>query len=139
MGADLYIEKMDREKQYRGFEVSDEAVEAGYFRDCYNSSGLFAVMSETLDRKVSWWLMANQVGLNKKGVLPLANVKVWKAAMQPIIKEFISRPVLYYKDYEKGKTEIPAKDAQEYRDWARRLERLMELAIEKESGIIWSV
>ena len=38
MGADLYIKKMDREKQYTDW---DPRVKLGYFRDCYNNYGLF--------------------------------------------------------------------------------------------------
>jgi len=137
MGADLYIVKMDREKQYLGFEVSDKAVEAGYFRDCYNSGGLFAVMSLTLNQTVSWWKMADEVGL-KKGVLPFEKVIEWKAKMFPLLEEFKKKEELYYKDYN-SMTNKRIKEFKEYHDWADKLMRFIDLAIEKKSGIIWSV
>jgi hypothetical protein len=57
MGADLYILKMDKEKQITGFEVSRRAVDVGYFRDCYNDYGLFPFINTNADMKeqFSWW------------------------------------------------------------------------------------
>lgn len=49
MGADLYILALPSEPQIGGFEVSENAVNAGYFRDCYNKYGLFARLG------LSWW------------------------------------------------------------------------------------
>lgn len=141
MGADLYIEKMDRKSQYTGFEVSDRAVNLGYFRDCYNSGGLFAVMSKSLNQTVSWWKMAREVGLNKDSVLPLPKVKKWKATMSPLLEEFKKQNELYFDDYaamKRVKIEDP-KEIKEYHDWADKLIKFIDLAIEKESGIIWSV
>jgi hypothetical protein len=140
MGADLYIEKMDREKQYLGFEVSDKAVNAGYFRDCYNSGGLFAVMSKTLNQTVSWWKMADEVGLNKKGILPFTKIQKWKEKMLLLIEEFKKQDTLYYDDYvAKTKKKINKKEIKEYYNWADRLMKFINIAIEKKSGIIWSV
>ena len=141
MGADLYIEKMDRKSQYTGFEVSDRAVNLGYFRDCYNGGGLFAVMSKTLNKEVSWWKMSNEVGLNKDGVLPLEKVKEWKTTMFPLLEKFKKQNKLYLDDYiAKKKEQIKdPKEVKEYHAWADRLMKFIDLAIEKESGIIWSV
>jgi len=141
MGADLYIKNMDRKKQYTGFEVSDRAINLGYFRDCYNGSGLFSVMSQTLNQTVSWWQMARQVGLTKGRVLPLTKVKKWKATMFPLLDEFKKQDALYYEDYvAKKKIKIKdSKEIKEYRDWADKLMKFIDLAIEKKSGIIWSV
>lgn len=141
MGADLYIEKMDRKSQYTGFEVSDRAVNLGYFRDCYNSGGLFAVMSKTLNKTVSWWKMSSEVGLNKKGVLPFTKVKEWKATMFPLLDEFKKQNELYFEDYFANK-KVRIKDTnkiKEYHSWADKLMKFIDLAIEKKSGIIWSV
>ena len=66
---------MDRKKQCLGFEVSDRAVNLGYFRDCYNEGGLFAVMSKTLNETISWWQMADEIGLNKDNVLSLEKLR----------------------------------------------------------------
>ena len=141
MGADLYIKNMDRESQYRGFEVSDEAVAVGYFRDSYNNRGLFAVMSSTLNETVSWWKMAREVGLNENYVLSLVEVKIWKKMILPLLEQFQKTNKLYYKDYDDAKKKLikDPKEIKEYHDWAGKLIRFIELAIEKKSGIIWSV
>ena len=61
MGADLYIKNLPREAQYAGFEVSNDAVKAGYFRDCYNPSGLFWVLRDNLEEKdLSWWRLSDK-------------------------------------------------------------------------------
>ena len=140
MGADLYIEKMDREGQYFGFEVSDRAIEAGYFRDCYNNFGLFSVMSNTLNETISWWKMADEVGL-KKGILPFEKVKEWKKRMFSLLEKFNKQTKIYHANYEtKAKDKInDPKEIKEYHAWADKLMRFIDLAIEKESGIIWSV
>jgi len=46
MGADLYIKKLERDKQYTGFRTS---VDLGYFRDAYNNSDLL------WQYDLSWW------------------------------------------------------------------------------------
>jgi hypothetical protein len=145
MGADLYIENMDREKQITGFEVSDRAVNLGYFRDCYNNGGLFSVMSQTLNKTVSWGQMSREVGLNKKRVLPLTKLKKWKEKMSPLLEEFKKQDTLYCEDWSPKniaahkKVKMDSKQIKEYRDWADKLMRFIDLAIEKKSGIIWSV
>jgi hypothetical protein len=60
MGADLYIRNMPREPQVRGPEVSPEAVEVGYFRDCYNAHGLFAFLGEQTGECRSWWRLLEE-------------------------------------------------------------------------------
>jgi len=49
MGADLYVKGLP--PHICGFEVSQKAAKAGYFRDCYNGGGLFANIG------LSWWGM----------------------------------------------------------------------------------
>lgn len=46
MAADLYINGIH--KEFEVFDGSIECVESGYFRDCYNSSGLFAFLRKNL-------------------------------------------------------------------------------------------
>ncbi len=141
MGADLYIKNMERQKQYLGFEVSDKAINLGYFRDCYNNGGLFAVMSQTLNKTISWWKMSDEIGLNKNGVLPFTKVKKWKETMFPLLEEFKKHTDLYYKDYktDSNKKIEDQKQIKEYHNWADKLMKFIDLAIEKKSGIIWSV
>ena len=55
--------------------------------------------------------------------------------MLPYINEFHKHKVLYYRDGKK----ISKKEVKEYHAWADKLMRFIDLAIEKESGIIWSV
>ena len=139
MGADLYIEKMDNKDDRLWLEVSDRAVARGYFRDCYNAGGLFAVMSATLGKQLSWWEMSERVGL-KDRVLPLAQVIKWQADLEPLIAAFKRRRVLYYNDYAtKKRGKVAKNQIKEYHKWADRLMTFCNLAIEKESGIIWSV
>jgi len=55
MGADLYIEKMEREEQHTGFSTD---INVGYFRDSYNDSNLFQQLDLsywTLDKEYPGW------------------------------------------------------------------------------------
>lgn len=67
MGADIYIKKL--KPPILGFELSDKAVELGYFRDAYNSRGLFSQLG------ISWWqLMAKYCISKGEDVLPFAKI-----------------------------------------------------------------
>ena len=159
MGADLYVKKMDRENQYRGFEVSQDAVDSGYFRDCYNSYGLFQVMSATLGESLSWWQIANEEHLFRQddedgAVMTVEGIKLWKEKMFPLLKQFKNRKVLYRSEYIGGienfstnwanpkchkKIKIQPEKVKEYHDWANLLINFIELAEKNNSEIIWSV
>jgi len=131
MGADLYIEKMPRDAQYLGFEVSEKAVDLGYFRDCYNSSGLLAVMSATLDEAFSWWGTADRKDLfNNEGEMTVEGAKKWLAELEPHITKFVNSSEL---------PNIEKEDIQYYHDWSNLLVKFLKLAIEQDSNIIWSV
>jgi len=59
MGADLTI--IGRDSRHGAFEVSDRAVKNGYFRDAYNSYGLFGVLTATIPHKTySWWQFSTE-------------------------------------------------------------------------------
>jgi hypothetical protein len=136
MGADLYIEKMDRDSQCRGFEVSAKAREAGYFRDCYNGGGLFAVMSANLGEKFSWWKLSGELPL-KDGLLPVDEVRKLLKRLKPHVKRFCKlKKMKYGYDDSKG---IAPDDIKHYREWANGLIEFLELAVKKKSGIIFSV
>ena len=149
MGADLYIKNMDREKQSTGFEVSDKARKDGYFRDCYNDGGLFAVMSANTDKELSWWGLARRKELfsdnDEECLMSVDGAKKLRDELEPIIKGFLKKKKMYYASYsldnhknEKGK-EIDKKNVKEYRDWARGLLEFLDLAISCDSEIIFSV
>lgn len=157
MGADLYIKDMDRESQYRGFEVSQDAVDVGYFRDCYNSGGLFAIMGATLGETISWWQFSKEQDMfredEEEGLLmTVKGVKIWKEKMIPLLKQFMNRKVLYRKEYvgknfphdwhnpkSHKKIRLEEKEVEEYHDWAKMLLNFIELAETHNSEIIWSV
>ena len=146
MGADLYIEKMPREEQYKnGFSTS---VETGYFRDCYNDNGLFAAISTNTKHDLSWWHTVDvhkDDWFDKKGIMTVEGTKEWLKELTPIITEFENLPELYHGEYNLEKhsfiksQKMTKKNVKEYREWARDLIKFIEKAIEKDSPIIWSV
>lgn len=147
MGADLYIKKLPRKAQYRGFEVSDDARKAGYFRDCYNEGGLLAVISANTNNNLSWWRTADRKELFSKarGDMTVKGAKQWLSELQPIVAEFVNLPELHYLEYnvKTGKRDIvkpiEQSEVKEYRIWANGLIEFLELAISLKSQIIWSV
>jgi hypothetical protein len=167
MGADLYIEKLPDETRRGGFEVSEEAVQSGYFRDCYNPYGLFWVMRATLGDKdvswgLSWWVLVGDddnggyarpdlFERNEEGctAMKVEGVKIWHAELKPLIEKFCKRKVLYTEDNHKldektkkyvgVKKKIDPKEIAEYRRWAKSLLTFMEIAIQNNSRITFSV
>ena len=141
MGADLYIKDMNRESQYRGFEVSKEAVEVGYFRDCYNDGGLFSNLG------LSWWELAGKFKLDdNEREMTLAQIPEFRAILTEAISNF--KPPTGDKLMSCfDKDDLPKTEAEatiRYREyfidcWANLLLRLLEIAEEKKSNIMWSV
>lgn len=115
MGADLYIKNMDRDKQKLGFELSEKAVDAGYFRDCYSPSGLFYKL------KLSWWRTYDEYELGKtEGCMDV-------------------KDIIHFSDkIIKARQEIGVMD-KEYTDWYLLLLRFLKKAIDMNSPIIFSV
>ena len=145
MGADLYIQKLDKTRTHGGFEVSKEAVDDGYFRDCYNGYGLFSIISANTGKELSWWQTAGRKELFTKDGrnMTVKGTKQFLAEIEPIVAEFKTLPKLYSSEYnmekrcsEKGKK---IKDIKSYHEWADLLVNFLKLAIEKKSQIIWSV
>ena len=148
MGADLYIMKLPDETRRGGFEVSDEAVKSGYFRDCYNSYGLFGIMTHTLGESISWWQTADRKELftedEEHGLVMTPNgVKIWLKEVKELVSKFKKCKELKRGEYlgDKKWEEIPLKknEYQEYFDWADKLVMFLEIASKLDSGIIWSV
>jgi len=127
---------MDREKQHRGFEVSENAVNVGYFRDCYNSGGLFAVMNQLLGCKLSWWQTVERDDLfetdtDGEQYMSVEGAKKWLAEIEPLLIQFQQLPAF--------RKENDPVDSARYRKWAGLLLQFLRLAIEKESPILFSV
>jgi hypothetical protein len=146
MGADLYIDNLPRENQIRGFEVSKDAVEAGYFRDCYNGGGLFAVINASSGHSdLSWWQTVKRKDLfdAETGKMTVEGTKKWLAELKPIIAEFKALPVLYLHDYDMVKhcsiRGDKVKHKKEYYDWVDLFVGFLEKAIELKSTITFSV
>jgi len=145
MGADLYIEKLDDTRTYGGFEVSLEAVNDGYFRDCYNGIGLFSVISANLGITLSWWQTRDRKGFfNKNGCMTVAGAKKWLAELEPIAVKFKKLSKLYRSEYNMKKkcSEKDIKnplDKKEYHEWMDLLLNFLKIAIKLKSPIIWSV
>ena len=132
---------MDRNGQYLfGLKVSDKARAAGYFRDCYNDRGLFAVMSANLDKEFSWWQTVGRKDLSftEDGELTLKGAKQWRAELAPDIERFVALDELY-EGQAKTSRKLSPPQTQKYRDWATGLLTFLDLAISKKSSIIFSV
>lgn len=138
MGADLYIKDMDREQQYRGFEVSPDAVDSGYFRDCYNEGGLFAQLG------LSWWqLVGNaELGLNvnEECEMEPEQLKFFRTIVEDAYKKWAEKckkqkTITVYK----GQTKITPVYIKEYTDWYNLLIAFLDKAIELKSNVIFSV
>ena len=149
MGADLYIKNMEREPQYTGFEVSQRAVDVGYFRDCYNEWGLFSIMSATLNQTISWWQTSDIKSWFRKDkedglIMTVEGAKKWWAQLEPLLKEFIDSPKIYRNEYvSPGKSKRllirKKEDIECMKEHAHLLQRFIKFAIEQKSEIIWSV
>ena len=150
MGADLYIKNMDREKQYTGFEVSKKAVNQRYFRDCYNSYGLFRFLSCNLNKEFSWWQFRdnkewfdkNGNSMKIKGTIKFKDIfleakeklkkKKYYCLKIPNDKWSLKKQVYDTKKLSK-------KEIKKFLDWLDLLIEFLSLAIEQKSKIIWSV
>jgi len=149
MGADLYVKDLDRSNQIRGFEVSEDAVDVDYFRDCYNSYGLFSVMSATLDMTISWWQTADKKEWfrddEEEGqVMTVEGVKQWRAYMKPLLQKFLDSPKIYFNEYSdiRNTKQVLVRKKQHiesFKDHAQLLIRFLDFAAGIESEIIWSV
>ena len=156
MGADLYIK--DFPYTHRGFEVSERAVKSGYFRDCYNQYGLFAVVSATLKNvELSWWRTVDRKELfTKEGDMTVEGAKIFLAELTPIFKKFkkrktvCTRELIFDKPRQinqdgtrkytyKYKQNGDKEKIEEYRQWADNLLTFLTLAIDNNKQIEWSV
>jgi hypothetical protein len=148
-GADLYIAKMDRESQYCGWEVSQQAAETGYFRDCYNSGGLFAILTANLKDQYNWWVLSTEYKdkwFNKQGKMTPKGADEFLKMMLKARDEFskLEKPIMKntnYKNSKAVKTVKPMSKAEikEYTDWLNNLIFVLMKAVELKSNIIWSV
>jgi len=150
MGADLYIKNMDREKQYTGFEVSKSAVNKGYFRDCYNSYGLFGFLRNNLNKEFSWWQFKdNKKWFDENGDMEIKGAIEFKDMILEA-KEKLKKKKYYclkIPNYDKWSSKkhvyntkkLTKKETKEYLEWLDLLIEFLALAIKQKSKIIWSV
>ena len=124
MGADLYIKDMERESQICGFEVSVDAVDNGYFRDCYNDSGLFAQLG------LSWWetMDMEEFKTNENWEMNVEQLKEFK--------KYVNNAYLKWLEESKDKDE---EYVCEYATWCGLLLRFLDKAISINSPVIFSV
>lgn len=151
MGADLYIKNMEREAQYTGYEVSERAVNIGYFRDCYNPGGLFAFLTANLSETYSWWTFRKQFdkyftdddGDGDKDM----NVEGCKEFLKIIMNaksKIEKKDKLYLEEWsiddpEDKSVPLTEQQVKEYKEWLDLLIKFLNLAIEVKSPVIWSV
>lgn len=142
MGADLYIDKLPKEAQIRGFEVSQDAVKAGYFRDCYNSGGLFAVLSASGVADLSWWQLSREHEtdwFDQSGRMTVKGANEFRQLLFVAKLKLQRTPTLYQMTYDGKCTKLTGKARKEYVEWLDLLLKFLDLAIEKQSLILWSV
>jgi hypothetical protein len=140
MGADLYIRNMEREPQYTGFEVSERAVDLGYFRDAYNRCGLFSVMSQCLGKSFSWWYeRERREFFDDEGNMTVDGAKAWLKELTPHIEKFQQLNIMVIRTYNGKNIRLSEEEMAFQKQHASLLVRFLELAIRKESPIIWSV
>ena len=147
MGADLYIKKMPRAKQMKYVWSRNIAVKHGYFRDCYNSYGLFAVVNATLGTKLCWETLFKDKDLFKGSVMKIRGVRAWLLEIKPTIFKFMQAEKMYHMEYEYDNNkelvcvhkELDQNKVSNYREWALTLIKFIDLAIEKKSQIIFHV
>jgi len=150
MGADLYIQSLPDKTRRGGFEVSEEAVKSGYFRDCYNSWGLFAIMSSTLGETISWWQISDRKEWFKRNddglFMTPEGCKAFFKWIKPKLEKFIKSPTLYRDEYrgtwDDGPTKVKIgkkKDIQDVKNHAELFLKFYRYACELGSSVRWSV
>jgi len=142
MGADLYIKNLDRQKQYTGFRTD---VEVGYFRDCYNSYGLFNFLRSNLTEEYSWWAFNKKRGwFNRDRELTVKGAEKLLKLMESAKERLIGRGTYFLKiwnpDTDHDDTKKLSRDETiEYMTWLDQLIEFLHKAIELRSPVIWSV
>jgi hypothetical protein len=146
MGADLYIKNMPRDAQYTGFEVSKRAVEVGYFRDCYNPTGLFNFVGSNTRYKPSWWQFhREQKWFDKFGDMTVAGARKFLALARCWKVELSKRHEFWLDSWDQEGKNVGKQYAVtggqiiEYFNWLDLLIAFLELAIKCKSKIEWSV
>lgn len=153
MGADLYIENLPYGVK-RYYDISEKAVESGYFRDWYGSFGLFAVMTSTLNEQFSWWKISdkrewfndeNDREENGTRMTP-EGCKLFLEWIKPKLEQFINTKRLtrkvYLKRWEDGPTTIKITkedDINNVKNHAKLFLKFCQYACEANSYVLWSV
>ena len=128
MGADLYIEKMERNKQYTDWRTG---VDVGYFRDSYNDSNLLNQLDLsywTLDREHPEWFEEDE---------QFGNDNLTSTGARKLLKEIQSRRHMLEGTFVEWSDE--GKDFKYFPEKFDDLVAFLTKAIELDSSIIWSV
>jgi len=123
MGADLY--RKDLNVPILGFERSDRAVSAGYFRDSYNSGSILNQFG------LSWWRDITKLQ-NGEGVITLSKVKKFRKMLADAEATFERNMTL--PDGQTGKP-FDAETVSYFRDGARLLKTFLDDTIEAKASI----
>jgi len=100
MGADLYFETKEGEK-------------VGYFRDAYNPTSLFGLLTGTLGKNYSWWLYSSDETLVKDCIMDAAGA----LKLHDILVEALVELSLYQDDFIQkfdGSIVLSKEDRQDY-------------------------
>ena len=153
MGCDLYIKDLPREAQYTGFEVSQESVNVGYFRDCYNSSGLFSWLTDNTGMEFSWWQLTEEKKDDwfrddeEEGMLLTVRGAKEFLNLLNIAESIMVKQHSYFKKNLEIKNGKPFykeekqtdEEAMKYYEWFGLLLQFLNTAIKRKSEVIWSV
>ena len=144
MGADLYIMKMERDKQYTGWRTS---VDVGYFRDAYNNSNLLWQFD------LSYWADIGKKFTTKAGYMSVKKTKELLAELkkrEPIfesnLQDMLDKKNKYW-DFDTDENPKDAKLTDEQRkEWVdgyrkdyETLKKFLNKAIELDSKIACSI
>ena len=124
----------------------------GYFRDCYNSYGLFAFINANTNLNLSWWeLRDNEKWFNKKGEMKLSGVKEFVGMIEQAKLEIGIREK-YGEKYKSGfkikeylgdgkykSKKAKQKEVKYFKEWLNELIAFLKLAIKEKEPIEWSV
>lgn len=165
MGADLSIVKFKPTYVVGAFEASKKAVEeGGYFRDCYNSGGLFSILRCNTSQNLSWWDFTDEAKKNgwhnkKNCNMKVVGLKMLLERVQKAVEEFKSmKPsAIRYREiaidkkgnfkknkngsfvYDFHKFKNSKAQYSQYLEWGNNLITFLNKAIELKSPVVWSV
>lgn len=144
MGADVYLRSIYEPNHAKHRAEFDKAVKArksgngsqeavskaydqmyscGYFRDCYNSYGLFANLRDPDGGTLSWWRDVSAKMLDGEGQLSVANAKKLLARVRAAKIDLASARQVAKEQHDKPPT------VEHYEQWRAELVTILEQSI----------